>query len=184
MGSSVETAQKYYGGIKDSAAGFLSNPSWDIVLVLAFLGASFFYGIMMGKRRIISSILYTYIAFALYSVLPQESILPWLSFLDPFAARITVFLGIFIGIYLLLGSRSSRSPVRAAAWWQVFLLSFVQVGFLFHIIIGFLPKETIAGLAPVTKTLFANASLNVWWFLIPILLLIFLRRWGRGDDYN
>ena len=180
----IATATQYYDFAKTSAAGFLSNPSWDIVLVLAFVGASFFYGVMMGKRRIISSILYTYIAFALYSVLPEKSVLPLLSFFDPFAARIVIFLVIFIGIYFLLGSRSSRSPVRAAVWWQVFLLSFVQVGFLFHIIIGFLPKETVAGLAPITKKLFANASLTVWWFLIPILLLIFFRRWGRRNDYN
>src|SRR3989338_7732151 len=180
----IATATKYYNFAKTYDADFWANPSWDVVLVLAFVGAGFFYGVMMGKRRIISSILFTYIAFALFSVLPQEKVLLWFTFLDPFAAKIVIFLAIFTAIYILLGSRRSRSPVRAAAWWQVFLLSFVQVGFLFHIIIGFLPQETIAGLAPVTKTLFANASLNVWWFLIPILLLIFLRRWGRGDDYN
>lgn len=178
----IATATQYYDSARTSAAGFLSNPSWDIVLVLAFVGAGFFYGVMMGKRRIISSILFTYIAFALFSVLPQEKILPWFTFLDPFVAKIVIFLAIFIAIYILLGSRSSRGPVRASAWWQVFLLSFIQVGFLFHIIIGFLPKETIATLAPLTKTVFANASLKIWWFVIPILFLIFFKRWGRGDD--
>jgi len=180
--SAIATATQYYDSARTSAAGFLSNPSWDIVLVLAFVGAGFFYGVMMGKRRIISSILFTYIAFALFSVLPQEKVLLWFTFLDPFAAKIVIFLAIFTAIYILLGSRRSRSPVRASAWWQVFLLSFVQVGFLFHIIIGFLPKETVATLAPLTKTIFANTSLKIWWFVIPILFLIFFKRWGRGDD--
>ncbi len=178
----IATATQYYGSAKASAAGFLSNPSWDIVLVLAFVGAGFFYGVMMGKRRIISSIFYTYIAFALFSVLPQEKILPWLSFVDAFAAKIILFLALFLVLYFLLGSRRSRSPVRASAWWQVFLLSFVQVGFLFHIIIGFLPQETIETLTPFTKTVFANTSLKIWWFVIPILLLIVFKRWGRSDD--
>jgi hypothetical protein len=182
MESAVATATQYYDSAKTLAGGFLSNPSWDIVLVLAVLGASFFYGIMMGKRRIISSILHTYIAFAIYSVLPQEKILPWFSFVDAFIARILIFLAIFVGIYFLVGSRSSRGPVRAAAWWQVFLLSFVQVGFLFHIIIRFLPKETVAGLAPLTRQLFANTALTVWWFIIPVLCVIFLRRWGGDSD--
>lgn len=180
----IATATQYYDSARDYASGFFSNPSWDIMLVVALVGASFFYGVMMGKRRIITSILFTYIAFAIYSVLPQGDILPFLSFLDQFVARILLFLVIFVAIYFLLGTRgSSRSPVRAAAWWQVFLLSFVQVGFLFHIIIGFLPKETVENLAPLTKTVFADTSLTMWWFIIPVLLVIFLRRWGGGDDY-
>lgn len=178
----IATATQYYGTVKTSAAGFLSNPSWDIVLILAFVGAGFFYGVAMGKRRIISSILFTYIAFALFSVLPQEKVLSWFQFLDPFAAKIVIFLAIFIAIYILLGSRSSRSPVRASAWWQVFLLSFVQVGFLFNIITGFLPKETIQTLAPIIKTVFVNPLFRPWWFLFPILLVVFFKRWGKGDE--
>ena len=178
----IATATQYYGSAKTYAAGFLSNPSWDIALVLALFAASFFYGIMMGKRRIISSIFFTYVAYAIFSILPEENILPWFSFVDIFAARILLFLLIFAILYFLLGTRRSRGPIRVSVWWQVFVLSFIQVGFLVYIIIGFLPKETVQTLAPLTKTVFANPSFKVWWFILPILVVIFLRRWGRGED--
>lgn len=177
----IATGTQYISSLKTTAAGFLSAPSWDIMLLIALVGASFFYGIMMGKRRIVASILNTYIAFAIYTALAESTLLSRFSFADPLIIQIGVFLALFVVLYFLLGSRSSRGPVRATAWWQVFLLSFVQVGFLFHIIIGFLSQETIATLAPITKKLFVNPTLNIWWFLIPIALVIFFRRWGRED---
>jgi len=151
------------------------------VVVFALVAAGFFYGIMAGKTRIAATILYTYVAFALVSVLPLGKFSGVFDEAQAFFASVGAFLAVFLLLSLLLGRRSAgRAP--ASSWWKIFLLSFLQIGFLIHIFIGFLPPESREFLAPVTKAVFANSALRVWWFTAPIAAVALLRRLERGGD--
>jgi hypothetical protein len=160
-----------------SAMNFLSDPTWDIVVIVALIGGGFFYGLSTGKVRIAATLLYTYVAYALFLAFPAEKISAFVT-QDVFWVRVVLFTVLFIVLVLFLGGRRRPGRAPASTWWQVFLLSFLQAGLLIHIILGFLPKETIATLAPVTKIVFANPDFTVWWFLIPLVMLIILKRFG------
>ena len=160
-----------------------SHPTWDLVVIFALLSAGFFYGIMAGKRRIAATIMYTYVAFALTSVLPLEKFSAAFDEAQAFFASLGVFFAIFLLLAFFLGSRrgaAGRAP--ASSWWQIFLLSFLQVGFLIHIFLGFLPSDKITALAPITKNVFANPDLRLWWFVAPIAIVLFLRRLEAREE--
>ena len=158
----------------------LSNPTWDVVLILAMLAIGFFYGIYRGKKRIAATIIYTYVALAIYSVLPFEKITKFFSGTNEYFVKIGIFLILFILLSLLLGTKKGRGFRSGGSWWQIFLLSFVQIGFLVHLFFSFLPTEQVASLAPLTKNFFANSNYHLWWMAGPIIIVILLRRIDRG----
>lgn len=167
--------------LKSSTERILSNPTWDIVTVLALFAIGFFYGLFAGKWRIAATILYTYMTFAIFLALPIEAWLANFHFARAFAVKIFTFVGLLAFFALMLGSRPRRSLAAVRAWWQIFLLSFLQAGLLIHIILTFFPKDKVDQLAPLTRTLFANPSLHIWWLVTPIVALIILRRFDRRE---
>jgi len=171
----------------------LSHPTWDIIMVFTMLAAGFFYGIFAGKLKIAATIIYTYVAWAITSALPLfdkplngtrnvVSQVAGESPLNEFFIRAAIFIGIFLIITFSLGSRRNRRFASPGSWWQIFLLSFLQVGLLLHLILNFLPADKINMLAPLTRTVFANPKLHIWWLIIPMAILIILRRFEPRDD--
>ena len=161
------TTQISLANITSTAQVLWSHPTWDVVLIFALLAIGFFYGVSTGKRKAVTAIIYTYVTFGLK---------------DEFFLKIGLFTILFILLIFIFGRTRTRGFVRPSAWWQIFLLSFTQVGLMIHILLNFLPPEKIAMLAPLTKNVFANPSLHVWWFLGPMGLLIFLKRFSSLEE--
>lgn len=168
--------------LQSTAEQIWSHPTWDLILVFALLASGFFYGIMAGKRRIAATIMYTYVALAVSSALPIGRWFAPSTELDIFWLRAGSFVVLFLVLAFFLGSRRSKGFAPAGTWWEIFLLSFLQVGLLIHLILGFLPQEKIKMLAPLTKNVFANQNYHIWWLLVPISLLIFLRWLERREE--
>lgn len=174
----METVQSF----QKLTAGIFSSPTWDILLIFALIAGAFFYGISTGRRKIIAAIVHTYVAFALFTALPIASIQNFTGIGQEFVAKVGAFLLIFILLVILMGARSASAFSSASSWWQIFVMSFLQVGLLVHILLGFLPEDKIEQLAPFTKTVFAHPDYRLWWFFIPIIFLIIVRRLDAKDD--
>ena len=167
--------------IKITAEQILSHPTWDVILLFVLLAVGFFYGISAGKTRVAATIIYTYVALAVFSVLPTNKLASFFGGVEIFLVKIVVFCALFLVLAFLLGSRKKRGFAPASSWWQIFLLSLLQVGFLIHIILSFLPEEKIKMLAPITKRFFANPDLHIWWLVIPIAVIVLLRRFESDN---
>lgn len=176
------TTQISISNITTTAQSLWSHPTWDVVLVFALLAIGFFYGISTGKRKAVTAIIYTYVTFAIFSAIPVERLGALIQLKDEFFLKIGLFAVLFVLLIFMFGRTRTRGFVRPSAWWQIFLLSFTQVGLMIHILLGFLPKEKIAMLAPLTKNVFANPDLHVWWFLGPMALLVFLKRFSSLEE--
>lgn len=160
-----------------------SHPTWDLILLLVLLSGGFFYGISTGKRKIAANIIYTYVAYALAGAIPVEWFLKISNIAGGVFAKAGVFITIFLALVFLLGSRRKKwifAP--ASSWWQVFLLSFIEVGLFIHILLGFLPADIKTNLAPLTKSLFANPDYHIWWMVVPILIIIVLKRFEGREE--
>ena len=164
------------GAISATAQQIWSHPTWDIVSIFALLSGGFFYGIFAGKSRIAATIIYTYVAYALFLALPLDAWFKNFSEVEEFFAKVGIFAILFILLAMTLGSRRGRGFAPASSWWKIFLLSFLQTGLLIHILLSFLPSGRFEILAPVTKTLFANPAYHIWWLVIPILAVIIMKR--------
>ncbi|MBI3442924.1 MAG: hypothetical protein HY007_04095 [Candidatus Sungbacteria bacterium] len=168
--------------ITATAQSLWSHPSWDVVLVFALLAIGFFYGISTGKKKAATAIIYTYVTFAIFSAIPVDRLGALIQLRDILFLQIGLFAILFILLIFMFGRTRTRGFARPSAWWQIFLLSFTQIGLMIHILLGFLPKEKIATLAPLTKNVFANSDFHVWWFVGPIALLIFLKRFSSLEE--
>ncbi len=179
---SLPTSQLHL--VQSQTAQILSHPTWDIILLFLLFAGGFFYGISFGRQRTAGHILYTYAAYAVAVALPLDSFISNVKIGELFFAKSAFFLAIFLILALTLG-RSRRRWLFGAtgAWWQTFVLSVLQVGLLMHFVLQFVPKAEVAKLAPLTKGLFANPSLHIWWVLLPLVALVIFRRMDTRDDY-
>lgn len=168
-------------GMHAATSQILSHPTWDIVLIFVMIAIGFFYGISRGRHKMVSSVINTYVSLAVFHAMPIEAIARYIKIENLFIVKTAVFFAIFLPLVFLLNRGRPRYFKSNISWWQVFLLSFIQTGLLIHIVFSFLSSETVKQLAPFTRSFFANTNLTIWWLVIPLLFMIFLRRSGRDD---
>jgi len=156
---------------------------WDILIIIAFIGAIFVYGLFLGRNRIIVLILSTYFSWIICNVLPWKKITAWkfLGMVEPSPSfKIFVFLGIILILWILIPHSVLSSPLRIrvkeGTWVQVFILSICQIGLLLYLLFSFLPKEVIAGFAPLIKKIFIGNDARLVWMCLPILALVLMKK--------
>lgn len=168
--------------IKTTAESILSHPTWDILLIFFFIAAGFFYGISAGKRRIVSALLFTYVAIAVFPLLPIEKIASLTEIKNIFYIKSASFTVLFFILYFLLGNKKIKFGFsKGESWWQLFLLSFFQVGLLLNAIFSLLPPEKIKILAPITREVFAKPQIKIWWYILPLLALFIIKKMEQKE---
>lgn len=165
-----------------SASAMLSRPTWDVMLVVLLVGGSLFWAFLAGRRKIVSTIMVTYMALTIFPAIPAERLTAMLGIRDAFIGTIGIFLILFILMVWLLGARRSRPFARGAPWWQVFFLSLAQAGLLAHIILSLLPPAQAALLSPIARRVFVAPDVHLWWLVTPAVLLILIRRLAMRDE--
>ncbi|MBN1585542.1 hypothetical protein JW899_04215 [Candidatus Uhrbacteria bacterium] len=179
------SAAKVSDDIANSVSGInWMHPSWDLFILLFFVVAVFFYGMMLGRDRIVT------ILISIYMSLAVVSNAPFIGQLRPesggyAAVRILSFIGIFVLIFFLLSRSSvmrSFASVGYGSWWQVWVFSVFHVGLMVSITLTLLPPEAAAHLAPVTRGVFASDIGRFLWIVAPILGIVMLKSGGRRDD--
>lgn len=165
------------------------SPTFDTLSILFLLLTAFFYGISIGRKRMITILLATYVSFAIWSVLP---------FFDKLAGKISEANFFFLSAigfslstvitYLLLSGSKVRSLVILRAtgvgsWWQIFILSVLQVGLLVSIVLSFFPRGLNIELTPITTNIFMHQVSRFFWFVIPIVILGLLKRNEKGGNH-
>lgn len=157
----------------------LSNPSWDLFILLFFVVGSLLYGFTLGKERVVVLIVAMYMALAVISHAPfLELIQARITYGNLFAYQITTFLGIFLILFFFL-SRSallhSLSVGDTGSWWHVILFSFLHVGLLISMTLSYLPSEAKSQLLPVTLQIFTSDEGRFAWILLPIVAMMLIR---------
>lgn len=164
------------------AAQILSHPTWDVVLLLVLAGGGLFWAFLAGRRKIVSTIMLTYVALAIFPAIPAERLARSIGLRDPALGAIGTFFILFVLIVWLLGARRGRAFSPGGPWWQVLFLSFVQAGLLIHIVLTLLPSERAAGLSPLARAVFANPAFHLWWLVAPAAFLVIIRRLAMREE--
>jgi H+/Cl- antiporter ClcA len=146
--------------------------------VLSFFFAfGFFYGLLAGKKKLLGALFALYVAillFANFSYLdffaPDEDIL------DIFLFRMAGFAILVILLAILFNKTIFLGPERKKRWWQVFVLSFLEVGLLMSALIQLLPAKNLFDFSPAVETLFASEDAFFWWLILPLPALFFIVR--------
>ncbi len=164
---------------------------WDLFIILIFLIAVLVYGFFLGRNRMIILLLSSYFSLVISQVIPWSRIssLGWLGIgQQPSASlKISVFVGLILLFYFLIPRSILSSALRIkkrgeAAWWQLFILSIVQLGLLATIIFSFLPGQAVADFTPLVKKIFIGSEAQFIWLTLPILFMVLMRRKRKLED--
>jgi len=163
--------------------------SWDWLIILIFLVIAFIYGLSMGRNRLVIVIFGTYLSFILVNYFPWSS----LSFASPktepsSTVQIFAFLAIILAFYFLIPHSALGSSLKLrgrgkASWWQALFLSFLQMGLIVAIVVGFLPQTIVNGLSQLAKIIFVGSLSKFLWLLLPVVAIMLIRRrkYEAGD---
>ena len=161
----------YLSILKETINSFLSNPTWDILLLLFFFFAVFVYGLVVGRNRMIVLLMASYPAALINGYLPYPQ-----QFLERLNTFQILFLKSFV-FWILNKAGFSRKEISKKTS-QVIFLSFLNVGFWANMIFGYALKisEEAVKLAPLTRLLFGSIPSHFIWLLLPVLALYWVER--------
>lgn len=162
--------------------------SWDWLSALVFLAVALAYGLFMGRNRLVVVMLGVYFSYLLTRAIPWTD-LGWLGFkaAPDSTIQIFIFLALVLGFYFVIPHSALRHAMKlggkgVGAWWQMLILSVLQIGLMLAMVIAFLPAKVTSGLSPLAQTVFVGPSARFIWILLPILAIMFLR--GRQQAYS
>ena len=166
------------------AIGF--SPAFDTLAILFLAITSFFYGVTIGRKRLITILTGTYLAFSVYTVFPFKYL-----FLSKdnspssqFFISVALFFGLLAVICAGLGSSRGQSFLSfrrngLGSWWYIFVSSLLQVGIIVTIILALFLEKLNIELTPFTTRIFGDGIPRFLWFLAPVIWLSFLKRSGK-----
>lgn len=156
-----------------------SQPTWDLFIYLFFAIAILLFGFTLGRRRLISILLSVYLSLVVVNYLP---------YLDRASGNVDINLGIFafklssfvivFAVAFLVLSRSEILYEMAGPGKGIissFIFSFLLVGMLLSITLGFLPDASLRLLSPFTKEIFASDLAKFVWIILPMAAMAVLR---------
>ncbi|MDD4607061.1 MAG: hypothetical protein PHS07_01805 [Patescibacteria group bacterium] len=172
----------------------LSNPSWDLFIILLFVIVAFFYGISLGRDRVLVILVSIYMATAVAKFIPNVgNISAMVGAGDQqFVFQVTFFLVLFIIMFIFL-SRSALLKTIASSesqtnWFQSVVFSFLHIGLLISITLSFLPEESLSSLSYLTKNIFTNEWARLAWLCVPVLLMAIVggkkKKHSKKRDYD
>lgn len=162
--------------------------SWDWLSALVFLAVALAYGLFMGRNRLVVVTLGVYFSFLLTRAIPWTE-LAWLGFktAPDSTVQIFIFLALVLGFYFVIPHSALRYAMKlggkgGGTWWQILIMSILQIGLILAMVIAFLPAKVTAGLSPLAQLVFVGPAAYFIWLLLPILAIMFLR--GRQQAYS
>jgi len=143
------------------------------------------YGLNLGKTKALISLLGIYVALAfdaafpyleqLHDALPIE--------VEIYATRLAVFMLMYLITFAILNKSfaSKRLTLKDSSIISVFVISLTQIGLLIAVITNIIPDEIIEKMPEYLSAYFATKEALFFWIVIPILLLIFMRKSKRKN---
>lgn len=153
----------------------LGHPAADVLIIVFFLGAGFFWGMMGGKAKLLAFLVSTYLALfispLIFELLDQRK-------LGIHVYRNLVVYGIVLVLLFIFSDRVFfRSIGRSSyRWFPAFAISFLTIGIFVAGTLNMISFRGIIKLSPITTTLFAGPEAYVFWAIAPIVGLALLSR--------
>lgn len=160
---------------------FLNPTPYFLALIFVFF-IIFFYGMRVGRGRMILLLLSLYVTIVLTALFPfRVKLLESIKIGEPYFIEIGLFLTVFFLVLLLF----LRSPLRILAaksrghLFQVLALSVLILGiFVSHLTVS-LPAEYSDKLNHPVFAYFKSETAKFWWALAGVVFLAVLRRKGE-----
>lgn len=154
-------------------------PTWDLFILIFFAAFVVLFGLTLGRSRILTALLSTYIGWAVVSNLPYltEETSQKFNLGPVFVLKLIVF-GVVLVLSFFFLARAGILPEEGGVGHlpHVFLFSIFQAGLLISIVLSFLPETTASGLAGITRTFFVSDIARFLWILAPIVSMFLVKK--------
>ncbi len=154
-------------------------PSWDLFILLGWIGASVFYMFAAGRGRIINILLSVYVAKLIVLQMPflTDAAAKQLNLSVQSLQQLAAFVAVFLILFLFLGRfalKSSADSRHLASMVFGLIFAFLQIGLLINIILGYLPAGTQQNFSSLIQMIFISPPASFVWLILPIVYLIVL----------
>src|SRR3989338_7145930 len=152
-------------------------------LALVFL---ILYGLSLGKTKALISLLGIYVALAFDAAFPYLQELHDLVGIikEMYTTRVILLLVIYLLVFAILNKSfaSKRLTLNDSSIISVSVISLAQIGLLIAVITNIIPDEIVDNLPEYLSAYFATKEALFFWIIIPMLILIFLKKGKRKNS--
>jgi hypothetical protein len=165
--------------------GNLSNnfSSWEVVVAGFFIFAIFFYGLSIGRGRLLLFLISIYIAKLLVDSFVYVDLLD-----DVFKGRLfSAYLGLFIVSYVIVFIILDRSILRTRLSTKEFpvgkllILSIMIVVLLANVVFTYLPSNVALSVDSGAINFIIGDTAFFWWFVASLFSILLLKRKKKRD---
>lgn len=155
-----------------SNLGVPANLTQDIMLLLFAALASFIYGTLIGRWRLMTVLINIYAAFAVITVMPADLI-------ADYNAKLLIFFILLVGL-TLLNKRFfdiSFSGSGTNYMLRVFLMSFLEIALVLSIVFSSVPKKVALGYISANAYSYLVVGwAPLVWMALPLIYMFFMYR--------
>lgn len=156
----------------------LASPNWDLLVFIVFLAGIYLYIFRWGKDKSFLALLSAYISLAVMEKLSLVDKVANVKFENILVNKAVLFLALLAAVFWIL-SRSDFASVFSrgmkSAWFEILVISFLQIGLITSLAISFLPQQEIKNLSIFLRAVFVEDEAQAFWLVSPFLALLLLR---------
>ncbi len=156
-----------------------TSPSWDLFVVVIFVAGIFLYSLGLGKDKTFVILISSYISLALVEKLSLIREVLGFQIGGSFINDSAVFLGGTLFLFFVLSNSAFTSVFDQGpdkSWFQMSVISFLQIGLMISVVVSFLTPEETAGLSDFMKSFFANDQSQFAWLISPIIAITVFKK--------
>ena len=146
------------------------------------------YGLSLGKTKALISLLGIYVALAFDAAFPYLAQLHDLVGLteEIYTTRIVVFMLIYLLTFAILNNSfaKARFTMKESSIVSVGIISLAQIGLLVAVITNIIPDEIIEKMPDYLSAYFSTKEALFFWIVVPIIILLFLRKGKRKNSID
>lgn len=156
----------------------LHNPSWDVIVIFAFIAIGFFYGISAGRSKLLALLFSFYVSgFLFENFYYIDKLVIGKTMMEEFLFRGFIFAAIAVILTILFSKILTPTYDSGPRnWFKSLLLSFMSVGLLFSYLFHIFPGREIFTFSPLVQNLFASNGAFFWWLTLPLVALFLARK--------
>ena len=146
------------------------NLSQDLMLLIFVLFASFIFGTLIGRWRLMAVLINIYVSFAIATVIPK-------SLVADYNTLLLVFLILLVGMTILnkrffdtsFGGSGTNYMLR------VFAMSFLEIALILSIIFSLVPKKVALGYVSLNAYGYlVTGWAPLLWMALPLVAMFFM----------
>lgn len=153
-----------------SKMGLSASLAQDATLLIVILLASFAFGALIGRSKLLTVLMNVYVSFAILSAVPQ-------SFIPDWTYGVVIFLILVIGM-TIFADKLLEVPFHVSAtgfMWRIFLLSFLEIALVLGIVIRMMPKKEALGYVSATSYGYlASPNTFLVWMIAPLVFVMLI----------